>query len=49
MAELASSDPEAAARLEAESSVRRARTRLFPRRSDRDADDEDALLDRAGR
>ncbi|MBN9196341.1 MAG: SURF1 family protein [Microbacterium sp.] len=49
VAELAASDPEAAAQWDAEASARRARTRLFPRRSDRDADDEDALLDRAGR
>jgi cytochrome oxidase assembly protein ShyY1 len=49
VAALAASDPDAAARLDAESTARRARTKLFPKRSDRDAEDEDALLDHAGR
>jgi cytochrome oxidase assembly protein ShyY1 len=48
-AELARTDPEAAAALEAETAARRARKGLFPKRTDRDMEDEDAILDRAGR
>lgn len=50
VAALATTDPEAAAVLEAESSVRRTQRTLFPKRkADRDMADEDDLLDRAGR
>jgi cytochrome oxidase assembly protein ShyY1 len=50
VAELAATDPHAAAELEAAASVRRAQRALFPKkRSDRDMADEDDLLDRAGR
>lgn len=48
-AELARTDPEAAAQLEAEASARRARTQLFPKRTDRDMADEDAILDEVHR
>jgi len=50
VAELAATDPEAAAELEAEATVRRSKRALFPKkRTDRDMADEDDLLDRAGR
>ncbi|MRH30300.1 SURF1 family protein [Microbacterium sp. SYP-A9085] len=47
VAALAATDPEAAAALQAETSARRVRERRAARR-DRDAQDEDALLDRSG-
>lgn len=50
IAALAATDPEAAAALEAESSVRRTQRALFPKKkADRDMADEDDLLDKAGR
>jgi cytochrome oxidase assembly protein ShyY1 len=50
VAELAATDPQAAAELEAAASVRRSQRALFPKkRADRDMADEDDLLDRAGR
>jgi cytochrome oxidase assembly protein ShyY1 len=48
IAALAATDPEAAARLQAERSMTRAQARRAAR-DDRDAQDEDALLDRAAR
>jgi len=48
VAALAATDPEAAAALEAETSARRIREKREKRR-DRDSEDEDALLDGAGR
>lgn len=49
VAALAETDPEAAAVLAAEASRRRSLRALFPKRSDRDMEDEDALLDDARR
>lgn len=49
VAELAATDPQAAAALEAAASARRSQRALFPKkRADRDMADEDELLDRAG-
>jgi len=49
IAALAQTDPQAAATLAAEASARRSLRALFPKRTDRDMADEDALLDDAHR